>query len=483
MLTEIRLGIAGAIRNGISNLGIGDLGTEQLGDLTNFTQNLGASLHDVIVGAASMTTQITGAIGTTIVDAITGITADDLKTAGVAVGGAATAVAGAISGFLYGLVTGEDASEWSLADFTGEVADKILTAIGDISWDTLTNPFGLLAETLTGWIGDEIDDAVAAIVGLPGFKQLNSLMGWLGLPTYLTQNQQTANTIRNTMLPPNVMADEDNWLRGRQPNAGGDSSLITGPMAFRAPAGPGAVNLGTGLPTHTLHPVVGHPLYGEPFEPVTGPFRPGSETVVPARLDLDTSPFKGTFDLDIDRASEKKTEAMNWGKAWSDEVFRSTFDGDNGPAALKYTDAFTWGTIWSEQTFTARFSVDLGPLEAARIRVAELAGEISDLLPRSPAKRGPLARPISFAYIGDAMRSAMRSMARDAEVGMSALTGTLAGPVPLAARARPTGGTTINIITIPPDEWLELARAVERGESIDLNLARELAVRKAKAVS
>jgi hypothetical protein len=252
--------------------------------------------------------------------------------------------------------------------------------------------------------------------------------------------------------------------------------------------------------------VVGHPLYGEPFEPVTGPFRPGSETVVPARLDLDTSdalakmaalgfgagnkktldsPFKGTFDLDIDRASEKKTEAMNWGKAWSDEVFRSTFDGDNGPAALKYTDAFSWGTIWSEQTFTARFSVDLGPLEAARIRVAELAGEISDLLPRSPAKRGPLARPISFAYIGDAMRSAMRSMARDAETGMAALTGTLSGPMPAIARAprEGRGNTTIvNVATLRSDEWMEVLRKVERGEAIDLNLARELNVRSVRSV-
>jgi hypothetical protein len=79
----------------------------------------------------------------------------------------------------------------------------------------------------------------------------------------------------------------------------------------------------------------------------------------------------------------------------------------------------------------------------------------------------------------------MRGMARDAEVGMAALSGTLNGPVPATGRGRGSqgGGTTVNIITIPPDEWVSLARSVERGENIDLNLARELAVRKAKAVS
>jgi hypothetical protein len=139
---------------------------------------------------------------------------------------------------------------------------------------------------------------------------------------------------------------------------------------------------------------------------------------------------------------------------------------------------------WAGSVFTARFSVDISPLERALTRTREITQELSDMLPRSPARKGPLARPISFNYIGDALKSAMRGMARDAELGMSALTGTLGGPMPAAGRGRTSGNTTnVFVVTVPPDEWVELARKVERGESIDLNLARELAVRKAKAVS
>jgi hypothetical protein len=234
------------------------------------------------------------------------------------------------------------------------------------------------------------------------------------------------------------------------------------------------------------------------------------EGVIPARLDLDTSDaqaklmalgvgggsakqaygagegaFKATFELDTSEAQTKQAEAFIWGTTWAGSEYSSAFNINDSDAVAKKSAAFLSGMNWAGSVFTARFSVDISPLETALNRTREIAQEISDLLPRSPAKKGPLARPISFGYIGDALKSAMRGMARDAEVGMAALSGTLNGPVPATGRGRGSqgGGTTVNIITIPPDEWVSLARSVERGENIDLNLARELAVRKAKAVS
>jgi hypothetical protein len=273
---------------------------------------------------------------------------------------------------------------------------------------------------------------------------------------------------------------------------------------------------GNSSPTRTPSPIpqtdlewygdyFGSQPYGGRSDPKTGTpgFEPAGMTI-PARLDLDTtdalakmnalgfgagskktidSRFKAVFDLDTDKASSKNTEALLWGTTWAGSIYESAFTINDADAVTKKDAAFLSGMNWAGSVFTAKFSVDISPLETALTRTREIAQEISDLLPRSPARKGPLARPISFGYIGDAMKSAMRGMARDAELGMSALTGTLAGPTPTAGRARSGGGTTINIITIPPDEWLELARAVERGESIDLNLARELAVRKARAVS
>jgi len=49
--------------------------------------------------------------------------------------------------------------------------------------------------------------------------------------------------------------------------------------------------------------------------------------------------------------------------------------------------------------------------------------EISDLLPHSPAKRGPLARPISFGYIADDLERNLDRMAAAASYGMDRVGG------------------------------------------------------------
>lgn len=229
--------------------------------------------------------------------------------------------------------------------------------------------------------------------------------------------------------------------------------------------------------------------------PQQGPQLPEGERVVPARLDLNTDDakakmldltgghekimprdgaFSAVFDLDTKKANTKKTEAMLWGDTWMASTFSGIFDGDNGPAALKYTDAFLWGDTWAAQTFTARFSVDLGPLETAKTRVAELAQEISDLLPHSPAKRGPLARPISFGYIADDLERNLDRMAAAASYGMDRVGGAFNQRFNNAYAAAGAGGQTPGVINvyITPDskQFTEIAEKAHRGG----DFAREL---------
>jgi len=172
-----------------------------------------------------------------------------------------------------------------------------------------------------------------------------------------------------------------------------------------------------------------------------------SDTAKAAKLDLDvggaaqrfTDAFSGgevwadttftsTFDIFSGPAAIKYTDAFTWGDIWGMQTFISTFDINHGPTAIKYTDAFGWGETWAAQTFTARFSVDLSPLEAAARRAIQLAQIISDHMPRSPAKKGPLKDPISFQYIADDFNSVADSIAARARDSAGLIAGAMTGP-------------------------------------------------------
>ena len=139
----------------------------------------------------------------------------------------------------------------------------------------------------------------------------------------------------------------------------------------------------------------------------------------------DAATFIGTFDADNGPAAIKYTDASTWGAAWDAATFTATFAGDNGPAAVAYTDAYGWGDTFAGTTFTATFSVDLSPLENALVRTRQIVAEISALLPHSPAKKGPLARPISFGYIADNLLTTMDRMQRTAESGMDRVSAAM----------------------------------------------------------
>jgi hypothetical protein len=154
-----------------------------------------------------------------------------------------------------------------------------------------------------------------------------------------------------------------------------------------------------------------------------------ADTPKTAQLDLDITPaataythastfaeawaaqtFTATLDADYSPAATAYTNASAFADTWAAATFTATLDADNGPAAVAYTDAYGWGETWAGTTFTARFSADVSPLETALVRVRQIAQEISDLLPNSPAKKGPLARPVSFGYIADALSADLGGM-------------------------------------------------------------------------
>jgi TP901 family phage tail tape measure protein len=180
--------------------------------------------------------------------------------------------------------------------------------------------------------------------------------------------------------------------------------------------------------------------------------------------------FKATFDLDTSNAQRKQVEAALWGTTWAGSIYESMFNINDSDAIAKKTAAFLTGMNWAGSVFTARFSVDLSPLENAVIRTRQIAQEISDLLPNSPAKKGPLARPVSFGYIAENLEANLDRMASAASYGMGRVAGAfdsqLGGPGFGLAGASGTGGgnTVINVYVTPDSkEFTEIAQKAHRG--------------------
>jgi TP901 family phage tail tape measure protein len=185
------------------------------------------------------------------------------------------------------------------------------------------------------------------------------------------------------------------------------------------------------------------------------------EQVIPARLELDTTDalaklasliggggtskakyvgggntFKATFELDTAEAAAKKTEAQTWGLTWAGAVYESDFNINSIDATNKANTAFMSGFNWAGSLFTATFSVNISPLETALVRVREIAQEISDVMPHSPARKGPLREEISFQYIADNFGSVADQLALHAQASAA----TVAGSFDRAYNAQPTMG-------------------------------------------
>lgn len=197
--------------------------------------------------------------------------------------------------------------------------------------------------------------------------------------------------------------------------------------------------------------------------------------------------FTGKLDFDTSAAAQGYTDAFGWGDVFSAQTFIADLDFNTTPAAQGYTAAFGWGSVFANQVFTATLNFDTSPVWRAVDDVRNAMQQISDMLPHSPAKKGPLARPISWAYLADELASTMGLMGPLAERGMagvaSALSGT-SGTMPrLSARATAPAQTVViqNIYQVTPPELAELMRNAEAGGRVGRDLARELNARRSRS--
>ncbi len=203
---------------------------------------------------------------------------------------------------------------------------------------------------------------------------------------------------------------------GGQPSGGGGGG---GRREYNLPPGTGPGGGGGGL---------GLALPAEPpawWQSLTGGGQPGGGggAVVTVTVKADLAPLRQAMaaalqigehwnrqrfvaDLagDMRPALLASLAATALGRAWERQRFIAAFGAAIGAVASAYAGAVAIGNAWARQVFTARFSVDLSPLWAALATVQWIAQQISDLLPHSPARSGPLARPISFAYIAEQAR-------------------------------------------------------------------------------
>jgi TP901 family phage tail tape measure protein len=121
-----------------------------------------------------------------------------------------------------------------------------------------------------------------------------------------------------------------------------------------------------------------------------------NRTTAIATADLDINPF--TDNYDVIRAPGglgDQIESAYW---------TATADLDIGPFTIAYTNAFAAGYAWANSVFTATFAIDTSGLWGALAVAQIVAAEISAIMPHSPAKKGPLSKPVSFGFIADAAR-------------------------------------------------------------------------------
>jgi hypothetical protein len=140
-------------------------------------------------------------------------------------------------------------------------------------------------------------------------------------------------------------------------------------------------------------------------------------------------------------------------------VASSAVSSIRGILASASSGAFGYGAAVGNQ-FAAGIRSSLGAVAAA-------AAALRALMPSSPAKRGPLSKPISFEYVNDALAAAMGGMVRTARRGMYDTQQELNRNASLAYSSRygSGGGPNVTIITLEPGRWAEYLRKADRGNT------------------
>jgi hypothetical protein len=564
------------------------------------TQNAGAAVHDFVVGIGSF-------VGGAIEDAFTMLVnnpGDVIKTVGgVAVGAAGAApafglfIGQSIGNFLFGAITGMDADEFSLADFTGDLAGKIWDAISGAVSDAfaLIGGGGLgsagalegspgqqrgatagidISGMITDWITGALGDAWDTVSGIdnPFSGLTGSIQDWVtsaiptdwgfvdtafsGLVSKLSSIWDTVDGWIKRILDRSDDADD-------QPKGDPKKTLTS----TEGGGGTGINPPGTGLPWGTGQPSDGESNLpwgnGEPSN--GGNNTPWGGQDIVFHVDADTSPaqkaindLKGLFgggsgqkvgpggsdfkipvDVEIDRSKAgadlqtmidsmkgdykvkigadlaplqdalgvamkigvawnsatfdqaifgaqytlvDQASQVSWvlGTTWADSTHEATFTAD--PSGVDRASAAAWllGANWDGRVFTASLAVNTDALAAAEARVLQFATTVSNLLPHSPAKVGPLSRPISFSYLAQDLADTMGLMGPIAERGMAGVAGAMSGTSGILSRLPVSAGIgrgmtlTQHVYQVTPQELVELMEEARAGGDVAKNLATEL---------
>jgi TP901 family phage tail tape measure protein len=138
------------------------------------------------------------------------------------------------------------------------------------------------------------------------------------------------------------------------------------------------------------------------------------------------------------------------GTQWDSASFSADFTADTRGVRDAVSLAFSLGNQWDGAVFSSRLTMDTSALDRAVEHAAAAAQQIRDLLPSSPAKKGPLSKPISWDYIADGLRRSLAGMGATTETAMARVNRALTPGVSAAfspngahLATAPSRGTTV----------------------------------------
>lgn len=268
--------------------------------------------------------------------------------------------------WLQGWVSGQESISLPFSDW-----DLKLLAWKDIQWDAgIPDKVGAIKakiEELLDGLGDITVTFPGNVTMTLGLPSLDGLPSWNDIFNGIWDHLKSLGDI-SVPWPNNFTVDFG--LTGDTPS--GDITDTTGVPGIGGGAGP--------MPA--------------PRPPQAAPEKPQVVTTV---FNADTGPLAKAY-----------TDSMTWLKVFDDANPIATFGGDTGPAAMAFTSAYGWGATFDGTVFEATFSIDTSPVLRAVEVVRTSVQEIRDLLPSSPAKKGPLSgRLPTFSWLADDIVSTM----------------------------------------------------------------------------
>lgn len=140
--------------------------------------------------------------------------------------------------------------------------------------------------------------------------------------------------------------------------------------------------------------------------------------------------WRAALDADPSRAVAALGVTTQAGFDFAGQTFTAAVDADTSRALAGIGTAWQQGLNFAAQSFTATatISVDTSALWRAVADVGNAMSAIRDLLPSSPAKRGPFSGPVpNLDYIADSFRASLSRMQTEAEIGMLGVRAALDG--------------------------------------------------------